>query len=219
MLEHRLRIVRADEEVAYGGQDLHEKVPRLLRRPQAAPIVDVERQGRAGRGRLAHRTPDDLAEILAERGRDPGQMQETGAPQPRPVHVLRLRGGSSPNRADRTGCGPGAAPCRTPGSTGPCAPPGAEHPAQSTPWPVSSRRAVRPGMLGRQRGDERGAQPEARAGGGHVGLGAADLHVQVAACSSRCGRAARPAAASPLPARPGRAHARAGSARWRRAGR
>ena len=49
--------------------------------------------------------------------------------------------------------------------------------------------AVAPRVLGGQHRDEGGAQPEPGAGRGHVGLGAADLHVQVLGLLEPLGRA------------------------------
>ena len=179
LLEHRLRIVGADEEIAHGRQHFHEKVPGLLRRPQAGPVVDVEREGHVCRRRLAHRAPDHLAEILAEGGRDTGEVQEAGALQPPPVHVIRLQpahGRVAPVVQDAHRAGRHAVLEEVEAHPDPLGPEDSR--AVDAVTRELTHRTVRPGMRGRKRRDERGTQAEARACGSHVGLGATDLHVQ-----------------------------------------
>ncbi len=76
-LEDGGRVVAADEEVAHRGQDLDEEIPRVLRRPQARAVVDVERDRHARGGGLADGAADDVAQVLAEGGRDAGDVQES----------------------------------------------------------------------------------------------------------------------------------------------
>ncbi len=125
------------------------------------------------------------------------------APDQRPVHLLRARAGSARSRADRRARGPGAAPRRTRGSRGPCGcPAAAARRAQSTPWPDSSRTVRSPQACSAGSAEMNAVRSPRRAHGRrHVGLGAADLHVERRRPARGAGAAGRPAAASPRRAR------------------
>src|SRR2546422_8090399 len=77
----RLRLT--EEEIANLGEHRIQEQPRVGRRPETRAVVDVERE----RGRLADRAPHQSSGALAERRRDTGQVDESGAPHRLPVHV------------------------------------------------------------------------------------------------------------------------------------
>ncbi len=170
-LEHGSRIVRADEQVAQARQDLAEEIARLLRAPQPGAVVDVEGHGHARRLRLGDRAAHDLADIVPERGGHPGEVDERVAPIVEDADRARRHAVLDEVQAH--------ALTRTP-----------QH---SAAVHAVARQladgAVAPRVLGGQYRDERGAQPEPGTGRGHVGLGAADLDVQVLGLLESLGRA------------------------------
>ena len=156
----------------------------LGRRPEGRAIVDVEGHSRC----LDERAFDERARRLAEGGRDPGEVHEPSAPYRIPIHLRRSEPGErrvapiveDPHRPRRYAVFEEVdADSRT-----------VDHPHVAAVHAVTGQLAPDPlaPRVGRQGGDPRGAQAQAGARGGHVGLGAPDLQIELARCLEARGR-------------------------------
>ena len=177
--EDRRGVIRSDEEIADGGQDFREEIARLFGRPQARSIVDVEGDGDAGLLGLPACPADDGPQILSQGRRDPRQVHHPRVAHEPPIHLVRheLAQGRFPPIIEHAHGARGRAvleEVQAHPTARPPQDPGAIHAVS----PQLSHRAIAPRVLGGQRRDEPRAQAEPGHRGQHVGLGAADLHVE-----------------------------------------